>query len=94
MTLTWSRVFSLVVLATAYLRAMHVALSLWYVTLVAAPLLILIWFPCEVDELTFGMWYEGYTVDTHTPPVLIAAFGWLFLLLFAALLFRDRKSVV
>jgi hypothetical protein len=90
MTLTLSRGLSLVVLVTAYLRAWHIHLGAWYVTLVATPLLILIWFPSEIDEFTFGNWYKGYRIDPHTPAFLIAWFGWIFLLLFALLLFNPR----
>lgn len=89
MNLTVSRSLSLAVLAAAYARAWHIGLSPWFVTLGAAPLLLLIWFPSEVDEFTFGAWYQGYRIDSHTPPVLIAWFGWILLLLFTGLLFSP-----
>ena len=90
MTLTLSRSLSLAVLTVAYLRAWHIHLSAWYVTLVAVPALLLIWFSSDVDELTFGTWYQGYRIDSHTPPVFIAWFGWILLLLFTALLFNSH----
>jgi hypothetical protein len=88
MTLTISRVLSLAIVGMAHLRAWHIGLSGWYVTLCIAPLLVLIWFPNDVDELTFGVWYQGYRIDSHTPGVLIAAFGWMFLVLITLILFK------
>jgi hypothetical protein len=90
MPLTLSRSLSLAVLAIAYLRAWHIHPGLWYVTLTAVPLLLLIWFSTEIDEFTFGNWYYGYRIDPHTPPTFIAWFGWIFLLLFTALLFYPQ----
>jgi hypothetical protein len=59
---------------------------------VCAPVLALIWFPEQIDALTFGAWYRGYQIDSHTPGIAIAALGWVFLLLFAAALFLARLS--
>jgi len=64
--------------------------GLWLVTLGCVPLLALIWFPEEVDEFTFGAWYRGNQIDSHSPPVLIAVMGWVALLLFATALFVVR----
>jgi uncharacterized membrane protein YoaT (DUF817 family) len=85
-----SRVLSLAVLAVAYLRAWHIGLSGWYVTLLGAPLLLLIWFPREVDEFTYGAWTKGNRIDSHTPAVLIAGFGWILLVLITMVLFVAR----
>jgi len=90
MTLSPSRVLSLVVVAAAYLRSWWIPSGFWVVTLVCAPLLALIWFPEQIDDLTFGAWYRGYQIDSHTPGVAIAALGWVFLLLFATALFLAR----
>lgn len=90
MTLSLSRVLSLIVVAAAYLRAWSMPSGLWIVTLVSGPALALIWFPKQIDELTFGSWYRGYQIDSHTPGVLIAAMGWILLLLFASTLFIGR----
>ena len=49
--------------------------------------LILIWFPEAIDDLTFGQWTRGGQIDTHTPPFLIAAFGWILLALTTWFLF-------
>ena len=90
MTLSLSRVLSLLVVAVAYVRAWWIPSGFWIVTLVSGPVLALIWFPEQIDELTFGGWYRGYKIDSHTPGVAIAAMGWVFLLLFALALFLTR----
>ena len=90
MTLSLSRALSLLVLAAAYLRAWWIPSGFWIVTLISGPVLALIWFPEQIDELTFGSWYKGYQIDSHTPGVAVAAMGWIFLLLFALSLFLDR----
>ena len=87
MTLSLSRALSLLVLAAAYLRAWWIPSGFWIVTLISGPVLALIWFPEQIDELTFGSWYKGYQIDSHTPGVAVAAMGWIFLLLFALSLF-------
>jgi hypothetical protein len=83
MTLSLSRVLSLLVVAAAYLRAWWIPSGFWIVTLVSAPILALIWFPEQIDDFTFGTWSGGYQIDSHTPGVAVAALGWVFLLLFA-----------
>jgi hypothetical protein len=90
MTLNPSRVLSLLVVAAAYVRACWIPSGFWIVTLVSAPLLALIWFPARIDDLTFGTWYKGYQIDSHTPSIAVAAMGWAFLLLFALALFLAR----
>jgi len=55
----------------------------------AAPLL-LIWFPDTIDEYTFGSWDKGNRIDRHTPPVMIAMFGWVILLLEASIVFDPN----
>lgn len=92
MNLSPSRVLSLVVVAAAYLRSWWIPSGFWVVTLVCAPVLVLIWFPEQIDDLTFGAWYRGYQIDSHTPGIAIAALGWVFLLLFAAAPFLARLS--
>jgi hypothetical protein len=90
MTLSLSRALSLLVVAAAYVRAIWIPSGFWIVTLVSVPILALIWFPEQIDDLTFGGWYQGYQIDSHTPGVAIAVLGWLFLLLFALALFLAR----
>jgi hypothetical protein len=85
-----SRVLSLVVTAVAYVSAWPMHAGFWLVTIGSIPLLTLIWFPRQIDELTFGDWYRGYQIDSHTPPVLIAVIGWILLLLFATALLVIR----
>jgi hypothetical protein len=90
MTLGVWRLLSLIVVAAAGLRAWPITNGLWLVTVVSAPCLILIWFPEQIDELTFGAWYRGYRIDSHTPAVLIAAMGWILLVVFGSILFLGR----
>lgn len=92
MNLSVSRVLSLIVVAAAYARAWSVPSGVAAVTLVFIPLLALIWFPEQIDDLTYGAWYRGYQVDSHTPAAAIAALGWLLLLLCASAFFFGRLS--
>jgi hypothetical protein len=90
MTLSLSRILSLLVVAAAYVRAVWFPSGFWIVTLVSGPILALIWFPEQIDDLTYGAWYQGYQIDSHTPGAAIAALGWIFLLLFVLALFLVR----
>lgn len=90
MTLSLSRVLSLLVVAAALVRAWWIPSGFWIVTLVSGPVLALIWFPEQIDELTFGTWYRGYQIDSHTPGVAVAVLGWIFLLLFTLALYLAR----
>lgn len=92
MNLSMSRVLSLIVIAVAYARAWSIPSGFWLVTLVCGPLLALIWFPEQIDDLTYGAWYRGYQIDSHTPSGAIAALGWLLLLLCVVALFLARLS--
>jgi len=92
MTLGLSRVLSLIVVAPAYLRAWWIPNGLWIVSLVCGPVLALIWFAQQIEDFTFGVWYRGYQIDSHTPGVAIAAMGWVFRLLFASALFLAHHS--
>jgi hypothetical protein len=56
---------------------------------VVAPL-VLIWFPEQIDEYTFGTWDKGNRIDRHTPPVMIVMFGWVILLLEASIVFYPH----
>jgi hypothetical protein len=87
MNLSRSRLLSLVVVGAEYLRALWIPSGFWIVTFVSAPILALIWFPGVIDDLTFGSWSGGSQIDTRTPAPAIAACGWIFLLVFAAVLF-------
>jgi len=87
-----SRLLSLAVLAAAYVRAWSIPSGFWLVTLVGVPVLALIWFPEEIDDLTYGGWYRGYPIDSRTPAAALAALGWLFLLLFLTAVFFAHHS--
>src|SRR5882724_7163862 len=82
-----SRSLSLAVVAAALWRAWRIHLGLWYVVLEVVPILALIWFPEQIDDLTFGSWRGGYRIDAHTPAFMIASAGWLLLFLSAFVLF-------
>jgi hypothetical protein len=90
MNLSVSRVLSLIVIAVAYVSAWPMRNGFWLVTLGCGPMILLIWYAQQIDDLTFGSWFRGYQVDSHTPPVLIATVGWIFLLLSASALFVVR----
>ncbi|HXC10487.1 MAG TPA: hypothetical protein VNV61_16260 [Steroidobacteraceae bacterium] len=90
MNISLSRALSLLVVAAACVRAWWIPSGILIVTLVSVPILALIWFPEEIDDLTFGAWYQGAQVDRHTPGIAVAALGWLFLLLFVLFLFLAR----
>ena len=92
MNLSVSRVLSLLVVAAGYVRVWSVPAGIAVVTLIVVPLLALIWFPEQIDDLTYGAWYRGYQIDTHTPGGAIAALGWLLLLLCVTALFFSRLS--
>lgn len=92
MSLSISRLLSLVAVAAAYVRGWSVPSGIAVVTLIVVPLLALIWFPEQIDDLTYGAWYRGYQIDTHTPGGAIAALGWLLLLLCVAALFFAHLS--
>jgi hypothetical protein len=92
MNLSMSRVLSLIVVAVAYVSAWPMHNGVWLVTLGCGPMLFLIWFPREIDDFTFGLWYRGYQIDSHTPGALIAAMGWIVLVLFVAALFIARHT--
>ena len=89
-TLSLSRALSLLVVAAAYVRACWIPHGFLIVTILSAPILALIWFPEQIDDLTYGAWYQGAQVDRHTPGIAVAALGWLFLLLFVLFLFLTR----
>jgi hypothetical protein len=90
LNLSISRVLSLVVVAAAYVRAWWIPGGFWVVTLICGPVLALIWLPEQIDDLTYGAWYRGYQIDSHTPGGAVAALGWLILLLVVATLFLAR----
>ena len=90
MKLSVSRVLSLLVVAAAYARVWSIPSGFLVVTLVCVPVLAFIWFPEQIDDLTYGAWYRGYQIDSHTPSGAIAALGWLILLVCVAALFLAR----
>jgi hypothetical protein len=95
--LSW-RNFALLLTIADLWRARIYAHGIWFVLIVDGIALVLICFSEEIDDLTFGVRFQGApgAIDTHTPPFLIAFFGWLMLLsntamLFFTDLFRSAK---
>lgn len=82
-----SRSLSIIVAAAALYRVWPNAAALLRVAIIMALPIVLIWFPEQVDEYTFGTWHRGYRIDAHTPPAMIAMFGWVILLLEASIVF-------
>jgi hypothetical protein len=62
----------------------------WLEVIGGGTALALIFFPAEIDALTFGDSGRGYTIDSHTPGCLLSGFGWVLLLGLSALLFLGR----
>jgi hypothetical protein len=91
-SLTPARVLSLALAALIVGRAWVLAMNPVSMTLVVAPLVLLIWFPAQVDDYTYGLWDRGNRIDAHTPAFLISGFGWMVLLLLAVLLFRSHGA--
>ena len=92
MNLSMSRALSLVVVAAGYLVAWSIPSGFWIVTLMGGSVLALIWFPEQIDDLTYGTWSRGHQVDSRTPKDAIAALGWAILLLCVSALFFARLS--
>jgi hypothetical protein len=76
----------------AYARAWPIPYGFCLVTLIFVPLLAMIWFPAQIDDLTYGAWYRGYQIDSHTPSGAIAVLGWFLLLLCVMALFFGNFS--
>jgi hypothetical protein len=87
MGLLASRSLTLVLTAATLLRIWPNSL---FLLLAVIPPIILIWFPEQVDEFTFGLWDRGNRIDSHTPPLMISIFGWVILLLEASIVFYPR----
>src|SRR5271165_3857175 len=87
LTLLSSRSLSIVVAVAALYRVWPNPSALLRVALIMAPPMVLIWFPEQIDEYTFGTWHRGYRIDAHTPPAMIAMFGWVILLFEASIIF-------
>jgi hypothetical protein len=60
---------------------------LFHYCIFTAVVLVLIWFPDAVNTYTLGLWIDGYKIENPTPPIMIAVFGWLVLLLVNSYLF-------
>jgi hypothetical protein len=51
MTFSLSRVLSLLVVVAEYVRALWIPSGFWIVAFVSGAILVLIWFPAQVDDL-------------------------------------------
>lgn len=81
-----NRSLAVLVAVATLLRIGTKSAALLYLCALIPPI-ILIWFPEQVDEYTFGLWDQGNRIDSHTPPLMIAIFGWFILLLEASIIF-------
>ena len=84
-----SRNFAFLLTIADLWRVSSNANGVWFVLIIDALALVFICFADEIDELTFGQWVGrgAGKIDVHTPPFLIALFGWVILLLNTAMLF-------
>jgi hypothetical protein len=88
MTITYDRLVSLAVFAAvavvmlAFYPMESAVLSVIVATVICAPGLVLIWFPEPLGEI--GCFARGVVHDS--PPALIAAIGWVFLVGYPLLL--------
>jgi hypothetical protein len=85
-----NRSLTFIVVAASVLRVMPDLEGSALIFLALAPPIVLIWFPEQVDEYTFETWYKGNRIDSHTPPLMIALFGWILLLLEASVVFAPK----
>lgn len=81
---TISRSLSILVVAYTAWQAWPFRSGEWYVVLEVVPVLAFIWYPETIDEMTFGTTRSGNLINAHTPAFLIAAVGWVLLLLGAS----------
>jgi len=84
MTVTFGRIFSLVI-AAGYVLAWKrnvdpTGISPYVLIFVLLFPLMLIWFPEEIGSFTGYAWGLMGNVDTETPPIFVSIMGWLFLL--------------
>ena len=88
MAISLDRIISLAIYATvatimlAFYPIGSMSMSLIVATVICAPGLVLIWFPEALGEI--GCFARG--VVHNSPPALIAAIGWVFLLGYPSLL--------
>jgi hypothetical protein len=84
-----SRNFAFLLTIADLWRVRSNANGVWYVLITDGLALVFICFAEEIDDLTFGQWVQsaGSKIDVHTPPFLIAFFGWIILFLNTAMLF-------
>jgi hypothetical protein len=84
---TW-RNFALLLVFAHLCRLSFFDHGVWHVLLFDGLALALIMFSREIDDMTFGQWFpDAGKITAHTPPFLIAGFGWLMLLANTAMLF-------
>jgi hypothetical protein len=76
-----SRTLALLIVAVSMWRVWSVVHGPWYVVFCFVVPMILIWFPDQIDDMTFGTWDRGNQINVHTPAFLIVGFGWVILLL-------------
>jgi len=86
---TIGRSLSLAMVAMSLWAAWPKRAGPWAVLIVEGVALLLIWFPSQIDDYTFGMTDRGNRINVHTPAFLIAGVGWILLTLFTVVLLRS-----
>jgi hypothetical protein len=90
MLLLASRLLALLIGAVAVLHAWPQGRYAFKVFLQCGIACVLIWFPQAVDDFTFGTTRVGHKIDSHTPAWMIAAMGWILLMLHVIFTLRPR----
>ena len=87
-----ARLLSLALVAVSLFVVWPNRTEIWSVVIVDGVALLLIWFPSEIDDYTFGNTGYRVQINKHTPPFLIAGFGWILLALFTVILLRHAAK--
>jgi hypothetical protein len=85
-----SRLVAVAIVLADMWRAWPNSRVIWLALIGGGVALVLIFFPDDIDPLTFGSSGRGYTIDSHTPGCLLSGFGWVLLLGLSALVFFGR----
>jgi hypothetical protein len=84
------RLIAVVVVLADIWRGWPDSRMVWVALIGGGVALALIFFPGEINALSFGASDRGNIIDTHTPGCLLSCFGWVLLLALSGLLFFGR----
>lgn len=83
----------LVFIVTQFLVVYYYDSNTIFIALISQTIsLILIWYPNEVDDLTFGIITVGGKISSRTPLIIIKFFGWLLHLVIPVVFFGRVSS--